>query len=80
MRIGPITLGEDYSINLVANGDSNDNITTLSIIHLSIYGTDQGDVYNYTINPDQVEIDELGYVTLVSATGLKKSNEKYVIQ
>ena len=80
VRIGPITLGEDYSINLVANGDSNDNITTLSIIHLSIYGTDQGDVYNYTINPDQVEIDELGYVTLVFVTGLKKSNEKYVIQ
>ena len=67
-------------MNLIATQDNNDNITTTDTIHLSIYGIDQGDQFSYTINPDTVEIDELLNISVESVIGLKKSNEKYVIQ
>ena len=80
IKIGGVTLGDNYSINLVANGDNNTNITVTSTIHVAIYGTEQGDVYSFTVDPDQVTIDESGYITLVSVTGLKKTEETYQIQ
>ena len=80
IKIGPITLDGEYEMNLIATQDNNDNITTTDTIHLSIYGIDQGDQFSYTINPDTVEIDELLNISVESVIGLKKPNEKYVIQ
>ena len=80
IKIGAITLGDDYSINLVANGDNNDNINVTSTIHVVIYGTLQIDVYNYTVDPENVTIDPSGYITLVSVTGNKRAEETIVIQ
>lgn len=79
IRIGAITPGDNYSINLVANGN-NLAITTLDTIHVVIYGTEQGEVYNYTVDPDNTTIDESGYITLASVTALKKTNDSYSIQ
>ncbi|MBP5342489.1 hypothetical protein J6Y73_00965 [bacterium] len=80
IKIGAITIGDNYSINLIANGDNNDNIDLLEPIHIVIYGIEQGDSYSYTVNPDEVMIDTNGYISITSVTGLKKTEESYVIQ
>ncbi len=80
IRIGAITIGDNYSINLVANGDNNQNVLVDDKIHLVVYGTNQGEVFNYTVDPSQIVVDESGYVILVSVTGLKLDKETYDIQ
>lgn len=80
IKIGGVTLGDNYSINLVANGDNNTNINVTSTIHVVIYGTESGDVFSYTVDPEAVTIDESGYITLVSVTSKKMPQETYVIQ
>jgi len=81
MLIGEATPGEEYSINLIANGENNKNITVTSTIHLSIYGVNQIDVYSYLVDPENVTIDENNNVKLtLLAVSKKLPNDKYIIQ
>lgn len=48
-KIGAITLGDGYSFNLYANGDIT-GLTTNEVA-LQIYGTQLGDLYNFTVLP-----------------------------
>lgn len=80
MKLGEISLVDDhYALNLIANGDRT-NVQALSKIHLVVYGTKNDTVYSYTINPENVTIDEEGNITLVFKAGLKLSQESYDIQ
>ena len=80
IKIGNITIGDNYSINLIANGDNNENVLVDGVIHLIIYGQEQIDVYSYTVNPESVEVDESGYITFESVTGLKLNEASYAIR
>ena len=80
IRIGAITPGDNYQINLIANGEGIENINTTSLIHVVIYGNDLGEQYSYTVDPENVTIDSSGNIILVSVTGKKMPNETYIVQ
>ena len=89
MRIGAITLGSGYSINLVANGDTS-GITVLQDVGLVVYGANlMNGEYNYTIDfvrdadnnplrPD-ITVSDTGEVGLTFVTTVRTNTESYVI-
>ena len=79
IKIGNVTLSDEYLINLVTNSNS-EKVTTDGVIHVVIYGTASGTEYRYTVDPENVVIDENGSITLISKAALKLPNESYEIQ
>ena len=89
MRIGAITLGSGYAINLVANGDTS-GITVLQDVGLVVYGANlMNGEYNYTIDfvrdadnnplrPD-ITVSDTGEVGLTFVTTVRTNTESYVI-
>ena len=89
MRIGAITLGSGYAINLVANGDTS-GITVLQDVGLVVYGANlMNGEYNYTIDfvrdadnnplrPD-ITVSDTGEVGLTFVTTVRTNAESYVI-
>lgn len=77
IKIGVMSLGEDYSVNLLANGNT-DGVTA-GKISLRIYGEDLILYYNYRVDPDGVTVDGDGNVILNFVTRLQKEKEYYDI-
>lgn len=72
-KIGKITLGDNYSINLLANGNVK-GITTTKIA-LRIYGVQFDKKYLYTVRPDETTVDSEYNVVLKMVTGDQLENE-----
>ena len=91
MRIGSVTLGDGFAINLVANGDKSG--LTYAPVTFVIYGSDlltedTPDVrYRYMINfeldasgaPTGITVDDEYNVTLTFATNNRKGSPEYTI-
>lgn len=74
-KIGKITLGDNYSINLLANGNTNG--ITATKIALRIYGVQFDKKYLYTVRPDETTVDSAYNVVLKMVTGDQHDNEWY---
>lgn len=89
MKIGPISLGANFNINLLATGQTSG--IECGEITLAVYGTDlKNGQYNYTVgfsrdedgNPTQpdVTVDENGAVSLTFVTTVRTAEPYYEIK
>lgn len=64
IKIGVMSLGNDYSFHLLANGDTEG--VTAGTIALQVYGDNMlnNGNYYYRVNPESVSVDADGYVTM----------------
>ncbi len=77
-RIGTITLGSDYSFNLVANG--NRKGVTAGNIKLVVYGENLFSFYRYTVKVDTVTVDEDKNILFDLTTSEKMDQAEYEIE
>lgn len=89
MKIGAITLGNGYSLNLLANGDAS-GVTVAENIQLVVYGNDlMNGEYNYTVqfvrdaenNPlrPDITVGENGEIGITFVTTVRTNTASYVI-
>ncbi len=89
MKIGAITLGNGYSLNLLANGDAS-GVTVTGNIQLEVYGTDlMNGEYNYTVqfvrdaenNPlrPDITVSDTGVIGITFVTTVRTNTASYVI-
>lgn len=77
LRIGNVTLGDNYQIGLISGNNTN-KVKSLSNIELVVYGTKHGNEFKYTINPDSIKVED-NMVIVEPVASLNKDKDSYII-
>ncbi len=78
LRLGVVNFGNDYSLNLVANGDIS-GVTVEEKVGLVIYGEDYLEYFNYSLDPAGVKVYKNYNVVLSAKTVHDKEKSEHVI-
>ncbi len=76
-KLGEVTLGDNYSINLLANGNVQGIVQTE--ISLQVYARVLSNRYLYNVDPESVEIDDDGDITMTLLTLSERDEPFYII-
>lgn len=81
LKIGAIGYANDLAFHLIANGNASAVKTELETLHLSVFGVLLIDVYEYTVNPEKVTVEEGGKISLEFYPSSSRLNQEiYIIQ